>query len=104
MSLREIDVSTTDFISITNVTLAPRIDEYNQWAQYINGLLTPIGEALNSVSDVLLEIRSYVEDDLPNALAVEGNADTRGWAYELEQLKAGLLSAHQDLDQLRQIV
>lgn len=104
MSLREIDISSTEFINLTNETLVPQINQYNEWAQYINGLLTPIEEALNSVSDVLLEIRSYVEDELPSAIASEGNADTQGWAYELEQLKAGLMSAHQDLNELRQVV
>lgn len=104
MSLREIDISETEFVSQADATLVPRIQEYNQWAAYINGLLGPISDALNSVSDVLLEISSHVQDDLPNAIAVEGNQETQGWAYELEQLKAGIRSANQDLEELRKIV
>jgi hypothetical protein len=103
MSMREIDISGTQHIQtgVVNQNLVPLVNQYNQWAAHINGLLTQIDRALDSAANLLPQITSCIDEELGVAAGVE--ATMPDWSYELEQLKAGLQSANQDILELRKV-
>lgn len=99
ITLPEIDISETEFLSLENETLVPLAAEYNQWVLAVNTGTTPVGDAANSIYDLLLELHTHATTALETAhLAGQEDPSVAGWAYELNELLRAVQNASAALE------